>query len=175
MFFRPFLLAFIFGLLIGTGIPKYLSKKVNKEIASNFEVENYTLKPLSFKAEILKSLPSNFSNENFMKIQVEDKLLGYAYFSKAPSKTDQFDYLVLLNPELVVVCAKVLVYREDYGGEIGSKRWLSQFTGKTVGDKLEYGSDIMAISGATISVKSMTNAVDELLQCLKILKSKQLL
>jgi Na+-translocating ferredoxin:NAD+ oxidoreductase RnfG subunit len=95
--------------------------------------------------------------------------------SKAPSKTDNFDYLVLLDPELIVLKTKVLVYREDYGGEIGSKRWLKQFIGKTQDDNLRYGDNIVAISGATISVKSFTEAINNLLQSLKMLHSKHIL
>jgi len=82
---------------------------------------------------------------------------------------------VLLDAELIVVNTKVLVYREDYGGEIGSKRWLKQFVGKTQNDDLRYGDNIMAISGATISVRSMTAAMNNLLQSLKILHSKEII
>ncbi len=82
---------------------------------------------------------------------------------------------MLLDAELIVVNTKVLVYREDYGGEIGSKRWLKQFVGKTQNDDLRYGDNIMAISGATISVRSMTAAMNNLLQSLKILHSKEII
>jgi Na+-translocating ferredoxin:NAD+ oxidoreductase RnfG subunit len=83
--------------------------------------------------------------------------------------------LVLLDADLVVIKSKVLVYREDYGGEIGSKRWLAQFVGKTQNDDLRYGDNIMAISGATISVRSMTTAMNNLLKSLKILHSKNII
>ena len=69
----------------------------------------------------------------------------------------------------------MLIYREDYGGEIGSKRWLRQFIGKTSKDKLKYQKDIMAISGATISASSMTIAVNAFLQNLAILHQNKVL
>ena len=109
------------------------------------------------------------------KIKSKTKTIGYAYVSKAPSKTDEFDYLVLLDTDLIVKKAKILVYREDYGGEIGSKRWLQQFIGKTQNDELRYNDTVVAISGATISVRSMTNAMNDLLKSLKILHSKNIL
>ena len=43
-----------------------------------------------------------------------------------------------------------MVYREDYGGEISSKRWLSQFNNSNLNSRFEYGDNISAISGATI-------------------------
>ena len=68
-----------------------------------------------------------------------------------------------------------MVYREDYGGEIGSKRWLKQFIGKTQNDELRYGDNIAAISGATISVQVMTKAMNDLLKSIKTLHSKNIL
>jgi len=73
---------------------------------------------------------------------------------------------VLLNKDLIIVKAKVLIYREDYGGRKGSKRWLSQFISKDRFSILGYGKEIIPISGATISVKSMTSSINHLLQSL---------
>ncbi|MBL4605152.1 MAG: FMN-binding protein, partial [Flavobacteriaceae bacterium] len=103
------------------------------------------------------------------KILDKEKVVGYAYIGKAPSKTDLFDYLILLNTEFIVAKTKVLIYRENYGGEIGSRRWLKQFIGLKSQDKVIYGKDIIPISGATISTKSMTRAVNSFLQNLQVL------
>ena len=166
------LIAFI-GL--GFGLSAKLQKKVDKVITSTFDVEEFSFDAKIIPAEIAKELPSKFEKDNFFEIKSEDKLLGYAYVSKAPSKTAQFDYLVLVDPELVIVKANVLIYREEYGGEIGSKRWLSQFIGKTKEDEFRYGDNIDAISGATISVRSMTNAMNDLMSSLKTLNEKGIL
>ncbi|TYA56011.1 FMN-binding protein [Formosa maritima] len=156
-------------------LPKNIQKKVDKEISETFEIEAFQFESFNVPRAISIDLPSIFEANNFFKILSDNKLLGYAYVSKAPSKTDQFDYLVLLDLELVVVNTKVLIYREDYGGEIGSKRWLKQFVGKTQNDTLNYGENIMAISGATISVRSMTTAINNLLKSIKILHEKDII
>ena len=103
----------------------------------------------------------------------DQKLIGYAYVGNAPSKTDTFEYLVLFNANLIIQKAKVLVYREDYGGEIGSKRWLRQFEGKSVETSFLLQQNIAAISGATISVTSMTRAINVLNQSLYQLRLQQ--
>jgi hypothetical protein len=157
------------------GLPKNIRKKVDAEIKSAFNIEAFQLKLKGIEPEVAASLPSNFKDDNFFEITTAQQRIGFAYISKAPSKTDQFDYLILLDKSLTVVKAKVLVYREDYGGEIGSKRWLQQFIGKTQNDELRYQDNIMAISGATISVRSMTTAVNDLLKSLKILHSKHII
>ena len=55
----------------------------------------------------------------------------------------------------------MLLYKENYGGEIASKRFLKQFEGKSAGLNMEYNQDIDGISGATISVQAISRAVKE--------------
>lgn len=166
------LIAFV---CVSFGLPKNIQKKVDKEIRETYKVEAFSLSVVTIDSEIASTLPSTFTNNNLLKITSNQSQLGYAYISKARSKTDEFDYLVLLDNDLIIQKTKVLVYREDYGSEIGSKRWLKQFIGKTQDDTLIYQDNIVAISGATISVKSMTTAINNLLKSLKILHSKQVL
>ena len=165
----------IIGLFLSLGIPKNIQKKVNKEIRLTFSVEKFKMNEVLFDETVTEDLPSFFNKNNFFRLEDEESHLGYLYISKAPSKTDEFDYMVILNDELTILKSKVLIYREDYGGEIGSKRWLKQFNGKSTDDALRYGDNIVAISGATISVRSMTNAVNDLLRSLKRLTEKGLL
>lgn len=162
-------------MVVSYGLPKNIQKKVNKQIVETFNVEEFTFTEFNIDAEIAKSLPSTFNENNLFKVETEDSFLGYAYISKAFGKVDYFDYLVLLDKDLVVLKSKILVYREDYGGEIGSKRWLKQFVGKTQNDELKYGENVAGISGATISVKVMTKAMNDLLKSLKILQSKNII
>jgi len=162
-------------LMLSFGLPQDIQKKVDKEIRTTFNIEEFTCNAVSISAEVMQILPSSFGKDNFFEITSNQTRLGYAYVAKAASKMDEFDYLVLLDQDLIVLKAKVLVYREDYGGEIGSKRWLKQFIGKTQDDALVYGDNIVAISGATISVQAMTSAMNNLLKSLKILHSKNIL
>ncbi|MGB0973460.1 MAG: FMN-binding protein [Flavobacteriaceae bacterium] len=162
-------------LISSFGLPKNISKKVNKEITSAFEITDFTTETISVSQAINTKLPTKINQDNLFKINQSDELVGYFYVGKAPSKTDQFDYLVLFGTQLQVIKAKVLVYREDYGNEIGSKRWLKQFIGKTSDDNLKYGQTIDAISGATISANSMTIAMSSLLKSITILKKEQVL
>lgn len=161
--------------MLSFSLPKHLQKKVDKEIKSTYKIESFEFNAIILSTEITKSLPATFGPNNLFEIKSDHTLLGYAYVAKAPSKTDQFDYLVLLDTELIVLKTKVLIYREDYGSEIGSKRWLKQFIGKTQHDDLRYGDNIVAISGATISVRSMTHAMNNFLVSLKILHEKNIL
>ena len=132
-----------------------LLKKATKLIEKTYAVDDIQLKHKEFQ--------TNSVVGDFYKIIDSNQLLGYAFIGTAPSKTDTFEYLVVFDSSLVIKKVNVLVYREDYGGEIGSKRWLRQFVGKARSTDLAVGKNIAAISGATISVYSMTNAVNQLL------------
>ena len=114
-------------------------------------------------SNVLSEMDASFNPDNFIKIIKDQKHLGYFYFGKAPSKADEFDYMVIFDDQLIIKKIKILAYREDYGGEISSKRWLRQFNGLSKVDQLKYGKDIKGISGATISAVAMTNAVNDLL------------
>ncbi|WP_420602433.1 FMN-binding protein [Flagellimonas sp.] len=159
-------------LFCGFGIPKGVHKKVVKEVEKTFEVVDFSMSPITVSDELNAELPSKISGENFYRIVDQTSLLGYVFVDQAPSKTAKFDYLVVFDHNLTVVNSKVLVYREEYGGEIGSKRWLKQFLGKTGGDRVNHETNIDAISGATISVRSMTKSMDNLLQTVGILQEK---
>ena len=121
----------------------------------------------TYNTDDLQLIQNNFEvNDvvgNLYNVFDKDLLMGYAFVGTALSKTDTFEYLVVFDQDLIIKKISVLVYREDYGGEIGSNRWLKQFTGKSTNTDFSVGENVAAISGATISVYSMTNAVNELL------------
>lgn len=173
--FFPFLLFVASFSLLSFVIPKNVQKKVTKEITKTFEVETFNLEEIKISKNVNDLLVRKIEEDKLFKIHVKNELIGYAYVDKAPSKTDEFDYLILLDKNLIIVKTKILIYREDYGGEIGSKRWLKQFNGKTSTDALQYEKDIMAISGATISASSMTIAVNTFLQNLAVLHQNKVL
>ena len=161
--------------LFGFGLSGAIHKKVKKEIVKVFGVEDAKLKSVSVSSELNKDLPVKITEDNFYSLLKDNKLVGYVFVDQASSKTAKFDYLVLFNENLEVVSSKVLIYREEYGGEIGSSRWLKQFLGKTGKDRVSLNTNIDAISGATISVRSMTNAMDNLLQTIGMLQERKVL
>ena len=136
-----------------------LLKKATKLIEKTYAVDDLQLEYKEFQTKSVIG--------NFYKIFDSDQLLGFAFIGTAPSKTDTFEYLVVFDQSFIIKKVNVLVYREDYGGEIGSNRWLKQFVGKARSAELVVGNNIAAISGATISVYSMTNTVNKLLNEMK--------
>jgi Na+-translocating ferredoxin:NAD+ oxidoreductase RnfG subunit len=143
--------------LVGVVFSLHISKKAEREINKVFEIDNAT-----FVQTLDQDIPG-IDKDRLYTIFDRGNALGFAYVGEASSQTDTFEYLVVFDTNFAVKKAKVLVYREDYGSEIGSKRWLKQFLDKTPNDRFAYRQNIAAISGATISVKSMTNAMNNLM------------
>lgn len=166
------LLAVLILITSGFTVSKKIEALINKEIRTAFNIESYSKTNFVVSEEINKTLPIKITEDNFFKILNEEKLIGYYYIGQAYGKADYFDFIVIFDTDLIVAKVSVLVYREDHGGEVGSKRWLKQFTGSTTNKTLIYQEDIVGISGATISVKSMTNEVNKLLKTVNILHTK---
>jgi len=156
-------------------LTKSVKKRVEKEIKIAFDVEDVLLKELVIDNETNSKLKTKINKDNLFQIIKDQKLIGYAYIGKAPSKTDDFDFLVLFDTALIIKKSKLLAYREDYGAEIGSKRWLKQFIGLNSSSTIQYGNDIVPISGATISARSMTVAINNLLQSIAVLQQENIL
>lgn len=163
-------------LLSAFAIPEKLEKKADKVISKFYETEDFLKTPVQVSGSLNEATPSHFGKDNFFVISSEGKELGYGYIGNAPSKTATFDYLVLFDNDFIITKSKVLIYREEYGGEIGSKRWLQQFDGASAAsEELVYNQDIIPISGATISVRSMTKAMNDLLKSIAVLQKKEAL
>ena len=162
---------FILSTDLVVNIPEKMEKRIDKVILALFDSDSYTKELIIIDEELNEILPLKFGEDNFYRISINDLSTGYFYYGKAPSKADVFDYVVVFDKEMVIRKIKILAYREDYGGEIGSKRWLKQFNNLSENDQVVYSKDIMGISGATISARSLTVTVNNLLKSLSIIQS----
>lgn len=151
--------------------PSKLETKVYKTVKETFQVDNVEITPITLDA----SVPTPAPIQDRLFRVIDQNSLGYIYVAQAPSMKDVFDYIVVFNNKLEIVNSKVLIYREQHGRQIGTRRWLKQFTGLRYNDEAAVGQNIDGISGATISVTSMTNAVDAVLKSVRVLKEKGIL
>ena len=139
----------VLGVLLFSGfipqtytLPKSAWKKVNKELSKLWP-----------EVELVKEEVA-LDHCQLYKLKHNEGIEGYLLISKAPSRYDDFDYMLVYNPDLSIKHASILIYRESYGGEIGSFRWLRQFIGYSNKSAFELGNDVQGISGATISCRA---------------------
>ena len=162
-------------LLVGFNTTNRIEALIEKQIKGTFAVDSYEKEAIFSEDEVISEFPIILTGSNFFRIRTNEQTIGYYYYGQAYGKADYFDFIVILDKDLVVSKVKVLVYREDHGGEIASKRWLKQFIGITTGEKLEIEKDIAGISGATISVNAMTKEVNKVLKTFDLMKMNNIL
>lgn len=149
-------------------------KKTHKAINKIWGTKEANLKQIPIHSE-------RIADNSLKQIKYQDKVLGYVCLKRAqgcriggckegqdmvnlescmsgPGDFELFDYIIILDTDLVVKNISIVEYPGEYGYEISSRSWLRQFIGYD-GRGLNYGSDIDGISGATISGNSLTNDV----------------
>lgn len=92
-----------------------------------------------------------------------DKVDGYALVHNTIGKHRHMTYMVGVDSEGRCTNVELLVFREAKGSEVGKKRFNSQYEGKTVSDPIRINKDIINISGATMSVRSISAGVKRVL------------
>jgi hypothetical protein len=92
-----------------------------------------------------------------------DKVDGYAMVHNTIGKHKHMTYMVGVDAQGRCSNVELLVFREAKGSEVGRKRFNSQYEGRTVLDPVRINKDIINISGATMSVRSMSAGVKRVL------------
>ena len=101
-----------------------------------------------------------FDHVYVWKISESNSLIGVAILDNVLGKSLPITYLTCFNMDGQLINAHIVKYREDYGYEVGNKRWLNQFIGLGVNSDFIIGKNIDGISGATISVNSVTRGIN---------------
>ena len=147
-------------------------KKLEKTISKVWKDKHILKEEIIISDEIQKKLGFRVKDQSLYKIIVDNQLQGYLFLDSRKSKFDHFEYMVLFNKSLKIKKVNILVYREDYGGEICSSTFLKQFIGKNNHSKIRLGYDIQGISGATISSRSTVTGVKNITKKATILQTE---
>ncbi|THI84818.1 MAG: FMN-binding protein [Nitrospira sp. CG24A] len=92
-----------------------------------------------------------------------DTIDGYAMVHNTIGKHKHMTYMVAVDNEGACTDVELLVFREAKGSDVGRKRFNAQYEGKTVSDPIRINKDILNISGATMSVRSISAGVKRVL------------
>jgi len=113
------------------------------------------------KARIQEKIGWKFPEESFRAFKAESngKVDGYAVIQETIGKHRPITYIVGVTPDGKVSDIEILVYRESKGSEVRMKRFNSQYEGKTTLDPIRINKDIINITGATMSVRSVSAGV----------------
>jgi H+/Na+-translocating ferredoxin:NAD+ oxidoreductase subunit G len=113
------------------------------------------------KARIQEKIGWKFPEESFRAFKAESngKVDGYAVVQETIGKHRPITYIVGVTTDGKVSDVEILVYRESKGSEVRMKRFNSQYEGKTPLDPIRINKDIINITGATMSVRSVSAGV----------------
>lgn len=136
---------------------------------------------LNFESQVLQQVPKRkaeqAANQRFnleklflWDIKQNGETVAYAVMDNVIGKVQPITYLVVYSVDLTIIYVQVLRYREQIGGAIQNQRWLKQFEGSNPASSFERGKDIDGITGATISVNSLTSGIKRMSVYLSIVK-----
>jgi Na+-translocating ferredoxin:NAD+ oxidoreductase RnfG subunit len=95
--------------------------------------------------------------------ETKGKVDGWAFIQHTIGKHKPMTYMVGVDPSGEVINVEVLVFREARGSEVRTKRFNYQYQGKNLDDPIRINRDIINITGATMSVRSISAGVKRVL------------
>jgi len=117
------------------------------------------------KSQIEERIGWKFPEESFDVYigETGNQIDGYALVQNTIGKHKPMTYMVGIDSTGHVSDVELLIFRESRGSEIRQKRFNAQYEGKTVNDPVRINRDIINISGATMSVRSMSAGIKRVL------------
>jgi len=115
------------------------------------------------RIEELSGVKTRVPKQPVWKAMAGGKFLGWFIIDQVIGKHELITYAVGINPEGTLRQYQVIEYREAWGGHVKELKWRDQFVGKTTADPLKVGTDIVNVSGGTMSSNSMSNGIKRLL------------
>lgn len=97
----------------------------------------------------------------------ENTIVRYAIFGSHVVKAKPAVYMVVINPDGSIKQVEILAFYEPEE-RLPPKKWFKQFSGKILNDELWPKRGIDAVTGATISVNSITQEVRKVLAVFKV-------
>jgi len=178
---KIFLSWLIFGALLFSiiGASENLKTKADNLIktyfrdGANLKFERFNLSK-NLKTKFLEETQQRVINDFLYvwKIYFADSTLGYALLDNAMGKSMPITFLVVFDQQGTIKGTHIVKYRETIGGEISNYSWNQQFKGKNKTSGFKIGTDIDGISGATISVQSITRGIRRLTFLFNYLKEE---
>ena len=171
---KPYILSgYIFKLIVfilNTGILfSGIIDNTRKSIfASDISIDSLShqiiLIPDSLKNSIGENVYQSFYRDKLhvWTLYQADSLMAIAVLDNVIGKSMPITFLVIFDLQGHINHSEIIKYREPYGGEISSPRWLRQFKQKDDSSSFGVGADIDGISGATISVNSVSRGIRKL-------------
>lgn len=96
----------------------------------------------------------------FYVARTGDHVDGYALFDEERGQHELISFATFFDARGSITRVEIVAYREAYGDGIRASRFRSQFVGRNADSSFRPNDDIDAVSGATISSRSLSRGVE---------------
>ena len=156
-----------------------LSSTINDRVYSKLDKQfpnhkNIEFSKLLINQKKIQKIKSNINQDFYhnelhsWKITTKNDTEYIAILDNVYGKSMPITFLAIFDENNTIYNVSIIKYREPYGGEIKSKRWLKQFIGFDYSSDYGIGSKIDGISGATISTNSVSRGINKLALLLEL-------
>jgi len=111
----------------------------------------------------LSGVPGRTPQQQVWQALSKGTMVGWFFVDQVIGKHELITYALGINADGSVRQFEIIEYLEAYGSQVRYPNWREQFVGKTVDSLLRIDSDIGNISGATLSVRHLTDGIKRLL------------
>ena len=147
---------------------KYMSVEQARELIFPF-ADEFVVRPVQLTPEQMQEIdkfsgvPGRTAQQQAWQALSKGRMIGWFFVDQVIGKHELITYALGINADGSVRQFQIIEYLEAYGSQVRYLNWRDQFVGKTVESPLQVGTDIGNISGATLSVRHMTNGIKRLL------------
>jgi H+/Na+-translocating ferredoxin:NAD+ oxidoreductase subunit G len=133
--------------------------------ASQFVSDSLSIPPdiLSSASQTLRRQIVDDTLEVVRGYNDDGEFVGYAVIGEEVGKYRPITFMTGMDSSFTVTDVAVMVYRENRGDQVQTRRFLRQYRGKTSTDPIRINRDVINISGATLSVRAMNKGVKRVL------------
>ena len=168
MILKSFVIAVIYFLILSSAniMAQEIKERTETIITESFGKDvNFTFRKYTLSSNIKRKI-ENTVKQKFFKdwlyvynISVKDSAIAFGFLDNVIGKSMPITFFVLLDVEGNIISTNIIKYREPYGGAVSNENWNGQFTGKNSSSDFTVGRSVNSISGATISVNSVTKGI----------------
>ncbi|HPG34143.1 MAG: FMN-binding protein [Lentimicrobiaceae bacterium] len=145
--------------LFGQQLTREGSKKLDKLISDLYPQQTINLKKLDLQASHITDTEILNADGHWFAIAENDITRGWLSVNKIWGRYHEFEYAMIIDSSFKIKNITILSYPATHGNAVTNKKWLVKFNGYSASNTPEYGREIDALAGATISGTSLSHSV----------------
>ncbi|MBW6491476.1 MAG: FMN-binding protein [Lentimicrobium sp.] len=150
-------------------------KKLNKSISELYPGLNVEFIKLNLSNPSISDPEILSADGKWFAIQNNGLKIGWLMVNKTQGRYHEFEFAMIVDTTRKINNVSILSYPASHGNAVTGKKWLKRFSGFSPDSLPVYGSNVDALSGATISGSNLTNSVANALKIMKKLEEQKLL